>query len=284
MTEMSTTRHPDLRHGVDQPAGTYSLSFGPGYDFDLLDRADTFRVSPAGIALGNHLIRHVTSAELSGRILEIGTGSGAIALLLRTLGATRITATDISAAAVATAQLNEANHFDERAIDFQCVDLFPDGREADRRFDLIVFNPPGWRAPSEFVEAELSTRHHSLDLRAMFYGDTVLARFLQQLPEHLTDSGRAIVGFNSLVGVADITSRTALHARLRECIEFPLLFYTDEWRAVRSSLLSQFEQGRIDYGANFVRRGDTIHWYYEITEVTTRPASVHAASAEDRCA
>jgi release factor glutamine methyltransferase len=236
-------------------------------------------VSPAGIALGDYLMRNVRADELDGRILDLGTGSGAMALLLRSMGARAVCATDISPSAVSSARLNELENFGHSSIDFQCGDLFPhvaDGE--DNRFDLIVFNPPGWRAPTDALKAQLSKKHHSLDLEAMFYGDTVVLRFLQDLPNHLTDTGRAIVGFNSLVGVADLTNRTPLHSYLRESIEFPLLFYTDEWFEVRHSLLSLFEQGRADYGATYVTRGDTIHWFYEIIEVTRYPSAIDVAS------
>ncbi|GGQ55365.1 N5-glutamine methyltransferase family protein [Couchioplanes azureus] len=264
---------------------TYDACFDLGHRFRLFDRPGTFRVSQAGLALGDHLVRNVRESELAGRILDIGTGSGAIALLLRALGATSIAATDISASAVSTARQNELENFGDSVIDFWHSDLFPGAEAGHReRFDLIVFNPPGWRSPSELLKAELAAKRHSLDLEAMFYGDSVLLRFLKHLPEHLAQNGRAIIGLNSLIGIADIFGRSrstdrpvndaTIHARLLERHEFPLLFYTEEWLQVRSSLLAQFEQGRHDYAATYVTKGNTIHWFYEITEVTvTEPAT-----------
>ncbi|MFI5491520.1 methyltransferase [Actinoplanes sp. NPDC051859] len=257
------------------PCATYDVCFDLGHCFRLFDRPETFHVSQAGLALGDHLVRHLRERELGGRILEIGTGSGAISLLLRGLGASSISATDISAAAVSTARQNELANFGDAVIDFRHSDLFPD---SPRRFDLIVFNPPGWRTPSDVFKAELDEKHRSLDLAAMFYGDSVLLRFLHQLPEHLAPGGRAIIGLNSLVGIADIFGRSrsiqrpsgtaTVHSEVLERIEFPLLFYTEEWLELRTSLLAQFEQGREEYAATFITRGNTLHWFYEITEVT----------------
>ena len=246
--------------------GTYDVTFHGDHTFRLLDRSKTFHVSRAGIALGDHLVRNLRASELTGRILEVGTGSGAIALLLRRMGATEILATDISASSVQTAKENELVNFGSAAIDFRNGDLFPDGAG---RFDLIVFNPPGWRTPSNILKAELDKKRHSLDLDAMFYGDNILLRFLHQLPKHLTAGGRAVIGLNSLIGIDDILHRghDDLRSRLMERLEFPLFFYTDEWAEVRASLLSEFERGRQEYAASYVAKGDTIHWFYEITEV-----------------
>lgn len=256
----------------------YEAAFAAGHRFSLLDRPDTFRVSQAGLALGNHLVANLRREELAGRVLELGTGSGAIALLLRSLGATSIVAADISAPAVDAARANEAANFGDPLIDFRHSNLFP----ADDKgpYDLVVFNPPGWRAPSAGLLAELARSHPALGPETMFYAEDVLLKFLRELPEHLAESGRAIVGLNSLIGIADIFARSrptrggregvAVLPRLLERHEFPLLFYTEQWRELRESLLAQFERGREEYAATYTTRGDTIHWYYEITEVTVR--------------
>jgi len=78
-------------------------------------------------------------AEEPVRVLELGTGSGAIALALaRSRPAWRITATDVSQAAVDLAREN-ARRCAVR-IEFLKADWF-DGVEPER-FDLIVSNPP----------------------------------------------------------------------------------------------------------------------------------------------
>jgi len=258
--------------------GIYEVAFDGGHRFDLADRKETFRVSQAGLTLGNHLVRNIREGELTGRILDIGTGSGAIALLLRAMGATDIAATDICATAVATAGQNEVRNFGASIIDFTHGDLFPDDADEGRPFDLIVFNPPGWRTPSARLQAVLDQRRGSLNLKSMFYGDSVLLRFLEQLPRFLASGGRAIVGFNSLVGIPDIIGRSRARSRepadpvvdfqLLKRSEIPIMFYTEEWAEIRGSLLEEFERGREEYSATYITRNDTIHWFYEITELT----------------
>lgn len=270
----------EVLHGGDtagtmsgSSSGSYDVRFEAGHHFSLFDRPGTFRLSQAGLALGDYLVCHLRPDEISGRILEIGTGSGAIALLLRGMGATSVTATDISSVAVSTAKQNELANFGDSSIDFWQSDLYP---AVDDRFDLVVFNPPGWRSPTDVVRARLASEHSSLDLSAMFYGDQVLLRFLRRLPAHLAKNGRAIVGLNSLIGIADILQRArsgvdvVIHPRRLERIEFPLMFYTEEWLHIRDLLLEQFACGRQEYAATYVDNGDTINWFYEITEVTVK--------------
>ncbi len=268
------------------PAQTYEIGFDGGHRFQLLDRPGVFKVSQAGLALGNHLVANVTEGELNGRILDVGTGSGAIALLLRSLGATSVAATDVHHGVVTTAQENELENYGDSSIEFSQCDMFPvSSVPDDKLFDLIVFNPPGWRSPPEMLLQRANERRHMLDLDAMFYGDKVLLRFLDLLPEHLAANGRAIVGLNSLIGIADIIRRARANRRaghsafvrqLLERFEFPLLFYTDQWRDAEAPLVDGFARGRREYAATYETKGDTIHWFYEITEITLERAQAPA--------
>lgn len=83
-------------------------------------------------------------------VLDVGTGSGVIALMLaQRLPAARITAIDIDEAAVAQAQENFAaspwaTRLTCRKEDFGAADRKPPSAAADtpERYDLIVSNPP----------------------------------------------------------------------------------------------------------------------------------------------
>ena len=78
-------------------------------------------------------------AEAPCKVLDVGTGSGAIAV---TLAAERpsamVTATDISEPALEVAARNATMHGLERRIDLQRVDLL----RAGEPYDVIVSNPP----------------------------------------------------------------------------------------------------------------------------------------------
>jgi release factor glutamine methyltransferase len=75
----------------------------------------------------------------SARVLELGTGSGAIAIALAARRPSlKIVATDVSEAALALAKRNAREH--GVAIDFVLSDWF--GATGPGRFDLVVSNPP----------------------------------------------------------------------------------------------------------------------------------------------
>jgi release factor glutamine methyltransferase len=74
------------------------------------------------------------------RILDIGTGSGAIAVVLaRELPAARVVATDISAGALSVARRNAFSHSVADRVDFFQGDLFA---AVSGNFDIICSNPP----------------------------------------------------------------------------------------------------------------------------------------------
>ena len=73
------------------------------------------------------------------RVLDLGTGSGCIAIAIaRNSGQARVTATDVSGAAIALARANAARH--GAGVRFVESDWF--AALADKRFDVIVTNPP----------------------------------------------------------------------------------------------------------------------------------------------
>lgn len=268
---------------------SYEAYFGLGHVLELVDRPGVFKVSPAGLALGDYLVRSVDPRTVRGPALDMATGSGALALLLRSMGVASITATDVSAPAVKAAAENELLNFPDNRIAFRETSLF-DGLAHDGPFDLIAFNPPGWRTPSDACCRALEqTGISTLDLSAMFGGEKVLLGFLLDLPRHLTESGRAVVGLNSLTGIRGVlaefahrssgsgsgsgfgsgsdSGERALEFRLIERHSFPLFFYTQDWQASREILLAEFQRWRKEAGAVFSIAADgTLYWSYEIVE------------------
>ncbi len=87
------------------------------------------------------LVHWIINDNLQGkRLLDIGTGSGCIAISLKAnIPNTTITAWDISKEALSTAQ-NNAIHL-KQEVNFQHVDVLKH-QAGDEKFDVIVSNPP----------------------------------------------------------------------------------------------------------------------------------------------
>lgn len=118
----------------------YLLGYREFWDLKLYVTNDTLIPRPE-----TELLVETALAFLSGRenshILELGTGSGAIALALaKELPDAQITATDISKAALEVAQSN-AGHYQLENITFLQSNWFST-IATNLKFDLIISNPP----------------------------------------------------------------------------------------------------------------------------------------------
>jgi release factor glutamine methyltransferase len=120
------------------------------------------------------------------RVLELGTGSGAIALALaKERPGLKIIATDISEAALAVARRNAREH--GAAIDFVRSDWFETlGLE---RFDLIVSNPPYVAAGDSHLERGDVRFEPRLALVGGEDGLTHVRRIAKQARERLSSGG-----------------------------------------------------------------------------------------------
>ena len=119
-------------------------------------------------------------------VLDVGTGSGAIALAIASeLPAARVTATDVSPAALDVAWANAVAL--GLAVEMRQGDLL-DGL-GDRRFDLIVSNPP-YVSEQEIEGLEPEVAVHEPRL-ATVAGDGLDAyrRLLPDAREHLAEGG-----------------------------------------------------------------------------------------------
>ena len=268
----------DAGSGDTSPENQYSTYFGLGHHVRLHDRPGVFKVSLAGTALGAYLLKGLEHDELSGKILDVGTGSGALAILLRSMGASDVSATDVCPEAVKVAGENEHLNYEDEEIHFFSGDLF-EGLPAGERYDTVIFNPPGWRTPSDHLLEQLRRIGKECDMApgAMFYGDKVLLRFLQELPNRLHPRGRALVGLNSLVAIQDVLSRyrmefperPPLKFRLLERHSLPLLFYSDGWKKAEPFLREEFMEWQNRWGAAYtVDSHGRLYWSYEVVECT----------------
>lgn len=148
----------------------------------LIPRPDTEVIVEEALAPGR-----IAAADRP-RILDIGTGSGAIALALsKEMPRARITATDISPAALAVAQANARRLGLDQAITFQVSDLFEQVRGT---FDMIVSNPP-YIGAAEYETLEDGVRNFEPKL-ALWAGQTGVEfyeKLIYQAHDRLKENG-----------------------------------------------------------------------------------------------
>jgi release factor glutamine methyltransferase len=133
-------------------------------------------------------------AEPFRRLLDLGTGSGILAVTLcaESRGASGL-ATDISEAALAVARVNAARHGMAERIEFRPGDWWvavPEGAE----FDLVVSNPPYVTEAEYTVLATEITRHEPrMALTPGGDGLDAYRAILSGLDGHLAPGGRLAV-------------------------------------------------------------------------------------------
>jgi release factor glutamine methyltransferase len=158
-----------------------------------------FRVTP-DVLIPRPETEHVIEEALkhpAGVMLDIGTGSGAIAVTLALETSAQVFATDVSEAALNIAQGNAAKW--NAAVHFAACDLgsaFPDAA-----FDAVVSNPP-YIAESAREGLQPEVRDHEPQ-RALFGGADGLAIYRRLIPEAarlLKPGGRLLLelGYDSL--------------------------------------------------------------------------------------
>ena len=136
----------------------------------------------------------------SARILDIGTGSGCIAIALaQSLEDVKVLGIDISTDALALAKENAV--LNETQVVFQEIDILTSLPKIDERFDVVVSNPP-YIALSE--KDQLQTEVAQFDPeQALFDGGDGLSfyhRFAEILPELLIPGGHFLFEFGVIVG------------------------------------------------------------------------------------
>jgi release factor glutamine methyltransferase len=168
----------------------YSLSFRVTPDV-LIPRPETELLVVAAIDLAKERFSTLDS-RLS--IADVGTGSGIIAVCLaKHLPAWRVTAVDISTAALAVAEDNAKRHGVSDRIEFVESDLLA-AVPADRRFDFVVSNPP-YVAAAEFDKLAPDVRKFepSTALVAGPRGTEIIERLIPQAAERLRPGGHLLL-------------------------------------------------------------------------------------------
>jgi release factor glutamine methyltransferase len=163
----------------------------------LIPRPETEHVVEAAL----DLVRNRGRAS-SPSIIDVGTGSGCIALALaKELPQAEIHATDISAAALEIARANAARHGFDSRIRFHQTNLLH-GFESGI-FDLVVSNPP-YVGESEADQVQLEVRKYE-PRNAVFAGPTgleVIERLIPQANDVLKPGGFLLMEISGTIAEA----------------------------------------------------------------------------------
>ena len=129
------------------------------------------------------------------RAVDVGTGTGVVAMLLARRGIAHVVATDTNPAAVACATDNVTRAGLADRIEVTATHLLPQGQ-----FDLLVCNPP-WLpgAANSALEAAVYDPKHQM-----------LRGFLQMAREHLTPNGQAWLILSDLAEHLGLRTRQTL--------------------------------------------------------------------------
>lgn len=261
--------------GLARDAGIREYYVGLGEVVRLPVEDHVFLPSPAGIFFWETLYRtKLTELDRGKHVLDLGCGTGFIAIALALHGFRRITASDVNYDHVAYAQKQFARHIQSgQPATFVRSDLFEN--LTGQRFDLIAFNCPGWATPTKLYGPELQKISGS-QYYSMFEGDRIAARCIGDALPLLSQGGSLLLGLNSISNIRSVLRET-LDRMDRGIIisslakaEFPLLLYNDMWREHEATLLAQLDDWR-DRGVSFFRTGaDGIYWTYEVIEIGSR--------------
>jgi methylase of polypeptide subunit release factors len=137
------------------------------------------------------------------RVLDMGTGTGVLALLAARLGAARVVATDCLPQAVANARLNAARLGLEGLVEVRGpADLYDAVR--GEAFDVLIFNAP-------WIQGEPRTLYETANYDP---GYRVLDGFLRGAPGHLLAGGAILLQYSNVSERTGEGSLAHLHAAL----------------------------------------------------------------------
>jgi|GEM_PF-4807906 len=135
--------------------------------------------SPAYFADSEWFAWNISMIVGSKSLLEIGTGTGVVALCAA-LGGAKVTATDINPAATANARLN----FREYNLDSRVLEGDMYKPLKDERFDFIFWNHPN----------NSGLARNMLELAGFDIGYRALQRYVAGAASHLSEQGRLLLG------------------------------------------------------------------------------------------
>ncbi len=206
----------------------------------LIPRLDTETLIEKAIKVIKAKQKHGKSVK----VLDIGTGSGAIAITLKKETSAEVTATDISFEALAIAQKNADNL--NANIRFAQSDLFENLK--GEMFDVIVSNPPYIESDViKDLQPEVKDYEPVLALDGGKDGLDFYRKIIVSAPQHLNKEGEIIfeIGYNQSNAVGALLQKDFEDIKLIKdyggndrvvCAKLKGNLWLKNWRKLRKSL------------------------------------------------
>ena len=174
-----------------------------GLDIDVFKNV----FSPGYFDDSEYFANHLAGVE-GLAVLEIGTGTGLIALKCALGKARKVVATDINLDAVANAKHNVQLHKMGSVVDVLAGDIFKAIREdsvlRDQKFDLIFWNIPFCYLNTDLKsEIGLTERITALEKSVFNPYYNYLYVYLNEGFDYLAENGRLLLGFSPTIGKAE---------------------------------------------------------------------------------
>ena len=199
-------RYEDLlRRRLNREPLAYITGQQEFWSLGFLVSGDVLVPRPETETLVERALKHLAAINNheAPRILELGTGSGAIAVALASeLPQAEIVATEIAPAALQIARRNASRNGVSNAIRFLQGDLFTAlDQELEKDFDLILSNPPYIpRGEIAHLGAEVSRWEPRAALDGGVDGLDFYRRIIEEAPGYLRQGGAVAVEIGAAIG------------------------------------------------------------------------------------
>ena len=205
---------------------------------DLGEAFHLYRPSEHTAALIDALMDRADWAR-GAHVAEIGSGSGVVLAVLARLGAASVFGVDVDPTATIIGRriLESAGRSPLANAEFRVGDVWEP--LAGRRFDLVVCNPPQF--PTEaaaFLGRPASWSFGGPD------GRHVLDLFLEGVPDHLAQGGRAVLTHNAFIDLDRTRAMMTRHGLSVRILRTVMLALPPDKRAAMTLSVSRREEGR----------------------------------------
>ena len=206
LSVVESDRYEDLlRRRLNREPLAYITGQQEFWSLGFLVSGDVLVPRPETETLVERALKHLATINNreAPRILELGTGSGAIAVALASeLPQAEIVATEIAPAALEIARRNASRNGVSNAMRFLQGDLFTAlDQELEKDFDLILSNPPYIpRGEIAHLEAEVSRWEPRAALDGGVDGLDFYRRIIEEAPGYLRQGGAVAVEIGAAIG------------------------------------------------------------------------------------